>query len=121
MFQQKGLGIIEVVMILVVMALVASSAIPSFVSHKASARQASIDGLAGSLSSGSAINYTVRSIRKTNGVAIKNCADVVRTLEGSLGEDYSVKSLPVANGQRVECKVVNKHGEWARFIAQGIS
>lgn len=121
MFQQKGIGVVEIVMTLVVLAIVASTAIPSFVSDKASARQAAVDGVAGSLSSASAINYTVRSIRGSNGVAINDCKDVVKALEGSLGEEYIINAAPVPSGTRIECRVVHKNGEWATFVAQGIS
>ena len=121
MFQQKGLGIVEVVMILVVLAILASSAIPSFVSDKTSSRQAAVDGVAGSLSSASAINFTVRSIRQTSGIPVSNCMDVVKALEGSLDDDYMINAAPVPVGKRVECRVVHKKGEWATFVAQGIS
>lgn len=121
MFQQKGVGIVEIVMVLVVLAIFASTAIPSFISDKASTRQAAVDGVAGSLTSASAINYTVRSISGSNGVAINDCKDVVKALEGSLGEEYIINAAPVPSGTRMECRVVHKQGEWATFVAQGIS
>ena len=120
-FQQKGIGAVEIVMMLVILAIFATTAIPSFIPDKASARQAAVDGIAGSLSSASAINFTVRSISNSNGVAINNCKDVVKALEGSLGEDYIVNAAPIPSGARMECRVVHKQGEWARFIAQGVS
>lgn len=121
MFQQKGLGFVEVVMLLVVLAILASAAIPSFISDKTSSRQAAVDGVAGSLTSASAINYTVRSIRQSNGIPVRNCKDVVDALEGSLGDDYMINAAPVPAGKRVECRVVHRKGEWATFVAQGVS
>ena len=121
MFQQKGLGIVEVVMILVVLAIISTAAIPSFISDKASARQAAVDGMAGALSSASAINFNVRSIRKNKGVPVHNCKDVVKTLEGTLSAEYIINAAPIPEGSRVECRVVHQKGEWATFIAQGIS
>ena len=120
-FQQRGIGIVEIVMTLVVLAIVASTAIPSFVPDKASARQAAVDGIAGSLSSASAIKFTVRSISNSNGVPVSDCKDVVKALEGSLGEEYIINAAPVASGTRMECRVVHKQGEWATFVVQGIS
>ena len=120
-FQQKGLAVIEIVMMLVVLSILASTAIPSFISDRTDARQAAVDGVAGSLSSASAINFTVRNINQTNGVAITNCQDVVKALEGFLGKDYVVSSAPVAVGTKSECKVVHKKGKWANFIAHGVS
>lgn len=121
MFQQRGLGIVEIVMLLVILAILASTAIPSFISDKTSARQAAVDGVAGSLSSASAINFTVRSIRQSSGVPVTNCRDVVNALEGTLNGDYMINAAPVAAGERVECRVVHQKGEWSTFVAQGIS
>lgn len=121
MFQQKGLGIVEVVMALVVLAIVASTAIPSLISDKISSRQAAVDGVAGSLSSASAINFTVRHIRNNKGVPIHNCKDVVNALEGTLSEEYIINAAPIPDGTRKECRVVHRKGEWATFTAQGIS
>lgn len=121
MFQQKGLGIVEIVMLLVILAILASTAIPSFISDKTSARQAAVDGVAGSLSSAAAINYTIRSIRQSSGVPVADCKDVINALEGTLGDEYMINAAPVAAGERVKCRVVHDRGEWATFVAQGIS
>lgn len=121
MFRQRGLGFVEIVMLVVVLAILATTAIPSFIPKKASTRQAAIDGVAGSLTSASAINYTVRSIKSSNGVPVTNCEDVVNALEEPLGENYMINAAPVPEGKRIECRVVHKQGEWATFVAQGIS
>lgn len=121
MFQQRGLGIVEIVMLLVILAILATTAIPSFISDKTSARQAAVDGVAGSLSSASAINFTIRSIRQSSGVSVSDCKDVANALEGTLSDEYMINAAPITAGERVECRVVHKKGEWATFIAQGIS
>ena len=119
--KEKGLGFIEIVMALVVIAILATTAIPSFVNSRVDARKAAVDGVAGSLGSASAINYAVRSISASNGVAVTNCIDVVKTLEGNLGTEYTVLSAPVTSGSKTQCTVVHKDGERAIFYAQGIS
>ena len=120
-FQVKGFGFVEVVMLLVVIAILASTAIPSFVTGRADDRQVAVDGVAGSLSSASAINYAVRSIHGSNGVAISNCVDVVNALEGSLDNAFRIESAPIATNTKGDCKVVNKAGESAIFVAHGVS
>ena len=119
--KEKGLGIVEIGMALVVIAIIATTAIPSFVSDRVGARQAAVDGVAGSLGSASAINYAVRSISDSNGVAVSNCADVIKTLEGTLGVEYKIIAAPVATGSRTECTVVHQAGEKATFTAHGVS
>ena len=120
-FKEKGLAFVEIVMALVVLAILATTAIPSFVSDRVSARQAAVEGVAGSLGSASAINYAVRIISESNGIAVTNCVDVVKTLEGSLGAEYKIVAAPIATGTKTECTVVHQEGEKATFVAHGIS
>ena len=120
-FKEKGLGFVEIVMALVVIAILATTAIPSFVSDRVDARQAAVDGIAGSLGSASAINYAVRSISDSHGIAVTNCTDVVKALEGSLGDDYKIVAAPIAHGAKSACTVVHRGGQTATFVAHGVS
>jgi len=120
-FKVKGLGFVEIIMTLVVIAILATTAIPSFVSDRVDVRQAAVEGVAGSLGSAAAINFAIRSISDSHGIAITNCADVVKALEGPLSNDYTVVAAPIAAGSRADCTVVHRDGEKAVFSAQGIS
>jgi len=117
-FQERGLSIVEIVMALVVLAILASTAIPSFVSDR---RQAAVDGVAGSLGSASAINFTVRNISSEYGVPISNCRDVALTLEGSLTSEYTIEPAKINPGTNQKYTVTHRNGESTEFVGHGAS
>ena len=58
---QQGFTLIELVMVIVILGILAATAIPRFVNLSDQARGASVDGLAGSISSAFAINFAAVS------------------------------------------------------------
>lgn len=124
---QRGFTLIELVMVIVILGVLAAVAIPKFVDLKGDAITASTQGVAGALSSASAINYASRSISATRGAAVTDCVNVSNTniLQGGLPTGYSIDTpLAVAAGASVTCTVRNTTvtpNVTAAFIAVGIS
>jgi len=121
LFKRKRLGFVDIIMMVVALAIAATAAIPGYVNSRNDTKQNSVDGVAGALGSASAINFAVRNISRSHGVAVANCSDVIKTLEGSLNEDYQIIAAPIKPGAKTECTVVDRSGTKATFIAQGIS
>jgi len=116
MQKQKGFTLIELVMVIVILGILAASAIPSFVDVSGSAQQAAVDGMAGALGSASAINYAVRSIGKGDGVAVAACTDLSNALEGGLDTDYQiVGTIPNCSVQLVANTAIT-----ANFVGHAI-
>lgn len=119
--QQSGFTLIELVMVIVILGILAATAVPKFVNLTGDAQQASTDGIAGNLSAGSAINYASRSLKSTYGVAVTNCTGVSGTLEGGLDTDYTITSAAIASGATATCTVTGPGSKTATFVGHGIS
>lgn len=106
---QRGFTLIELVMVIVILGVLAAVAIPKFVDLKSDAVAAANQGVAGALSSASAINYASRSANSAKGNAVANCTDVATALQGGLPTSpaYSITSAAVAANASVTCTLTN--------------
>lgn len=82
---QRGFTLIELVMVIVILGVLAAVAIPKFVDLKGDAQTAANQGVAGALSSGTAINYATAQVRGNTGtgvVTVNTCEAAKGTLQG---------------------------------------
>lgn len=120
--QQKGFTLIELVVVIVILGILAVTALPKFIDLSSDASQAAVDGVAGSISSASSINYAARKANIGNGAKVANCSDAVALLaSGALpNTDYSVTAAVIAPDAVVSCTVTGKNSKTATASVIGI-
>jgi MSHA pilin protein MshA len=100
------------VVVIVLLGILGAAATAKFQDLSVEAKQAAAKGIAGEISSGSAINFAKRSINSANGDAIGGCSDSGTLLqEGSVPTGYTVSTgtcgATYTNGDTVACTITD--------------
>lgn len=121
---QKGFTLIELIVVIVILGILAATAVPKFVDLSGEASQAAVDSVAGALVSASTINYGAKAAGKTvspatlNGTPATVCtaANMGALLtSGALPASYSVAgatgAISCAAGATTTCTVTGKNSK----------
>lgn len=111
-------------MVIVILGVLAAVAIPKFVDLSSDAQTAATKGVAGGISSASAINYSTRKANSGLGVAITQCEDAGSLLQGGLPSGYVMGPVgfptPISPDVTQSCTVTGPKSTTATATITGI-
>ena len=118
---QAGFTLIELVVVIVILGILAAVALPKFIDLTGDASKAAVQGVAGAISSASAINYGARKANVANGSAVANCTDAAALLQGgALPTGYTITAATIAANATVSCTVNGQNSTTATASVIGI-
>ncbi len=133
---QSGFTLIELVVVIVILGILAATALPRFVDLTGDAEQASIDGITGAITGGNNINYATYLVRQdgtppTTGVIDTTGGCAVATAQALLGSGstditsgYTLLPVPaaLATDASIQCTLTHTaSGASAVFTLTGAS
>ena len=119
--RQTGFTMIELIVVIVILGVLAATALPKFIDLRSDAQAASLSGVVGAAAAAHNINYsgcavTNNVVTASKCIKVSNCSDTTTLMQGGLPTGYTIAAAALgtgaagSNGVTATCTVTQTSG-----------